>query len=68
VDPITLINFSAALIKAGVATYAQIKETIQANKGELTNEQLDAILDAIASDDDERATKAERIAEGIDTQ
>ncbi len=63
-DPITLINFGAALVKAGFATYEQISETIKANRGELTDDQLNQILDAIAADDDRRAAIANQIGNG----
>ena len=65
-DPITIINLSAALIKAGIASYEQISETIRANRGELTDDQLNTILDALLSDDAKRANEAQQIADGLD--
>lgn len=58
-DPITIITLSAALIKAGFTTYAQIKQTLAANKGTLTDEQVNAILDALIADDEIRAQMAD---------
>jgi hypothetical protein len=62
-DPITLITFGAALVKEGIATYQQIEETLRANRGDLTDEELNVILDAIAADDDKRAQIAQDIAD-----
>jgi aryl-alcohol dehydrogenase-like predicted oxidoreductase len=62
-DPITLITFGAALVKAGITTYQQISETIRANRGDLTDEELNAVLEAIAADDDRRAELADKLAE-----
>jgi hypothetical protein len=64
-DPLTIINLSAALIKAGFVTYAQIKQTLQANQGTLTDERVNAILDALIADDEIRAKAAEDDAKNL---
>lgn len=63
-DPITLITFGAALIKEGIATFQQIRNVILSNQGDMTEEQVNAILDALIADDDKRAQMAEDIANG----
>lgn len=63
-DPLTIITLGSALVKAGFTTYEDIKTTIQANRGDLTDDQLNTILEAIASDDDRRADIAHKIATG----
>jgi hypothetical protein len=63
-DPFTIITLSTALIKAGFTTYAQIKATLAANKGTLTDAQVDQILDALIADDEIRAKVADDEAKG----
>jgi len=64
-DPLTIITLSSALIKAGFTTYAQIKQTLAANQGTLTDEQVNAILDALIADDEIRAKVADDEAKGV---
>ena len=65
-DPFTIITLGAALVKAGFTTYEQIRTTIAENRGDLTDNQLNQILEAIAADDDRRAEIAAQIAAGGD--
>lgn len=65
-DILTIISVSATLVKAGVATYQQIHGAIAANQTELqlTDDQLNEILDAMIKEDTRRAEIAEKEARG----